>query len=417
MEILFQSSGINTYLNVKIQDRETIVVNKFRIRMLEENKIECLLPPVFTEIDGALSLKYKVDTFYVLDRLFMKLKPDGDFLKLIMRQILDCIKSIEEYLLNVEDIVLQPEYMFYDYQRKELGMIYIPGYRKNIRLQLKQFVEYIMKVFDHRDKNGVAYLYHMYDIMAEDNFDCESLIRYTLSHMDIDSNAYEVAHEYAYACSPRGKKQAQREAESQPEKSSNERYMTIFILDLGAALVLAFAYFLGENKIDTFVVVGLLAIIIVNVVFFIPGRICGGVNFGNRQATNTGQNSDAYVDLNYSQPVNDNNSYTYIQSVDSEIISQIVPLTNGGLEVAELGKFGDRIVIGRSKKETDYRIPVTQVSRVHAQIFKKGEGYYIQDLNSTNGTFLNYVRLQEQQIEKLKKGDLITFANEEFFVS
>jgi hypothetical protein len=47
------------------------------------------------------------------------------------------------------------------------------------------------------------------------------------------------------------------------------------------------------------------------------------------------------------------------------------------------------------------------VSRSHARILQKPEGVYIEDLNSTNFTFLNRIRLQPGELYLLSNGDEI----------
>jgi pSer/pThr/pTyr-binding forkhead associated (FHA) protein len=59
----------------------------------------------------------------------------------------------------------------------------------------------------------------------------------------------------------------------------------------------------------------------------------------------------------------------------------------------------------------DYCLEKDVVSRFHAKITKEQEQYYITDLNSMNGTFVNQELLQIYQKKEIKFGDEIAFAN------
>jgi serine phosphatase RsbU (regulator of sigma subunit)/pSer/pThr/pTyr-binding forkhead associated (FHA) protein len=65
----------------------------------------------------------------------------------------------------------------------------------------------------------------------------------------------------------------------------------------------------------------------------------------------------------------------------------------------------DRITIGRSR-DSDIFLPDQWLSRQHAEIRQKPDGYYVSDLGSKNGTLLNGGRLTEEQ--RLRAGDVIT---------
>ena len=47
---------------------------------------------------------------------------------------------------------------------------------------------------------------------------------------------------------------------------------------------------------------------------------------------------------------------------------------------------------------------------MHARIFSKDEDYFLEDLNSTNGTFKNGLKLKPYEQKKLSKGDEIRLA-------
>ncbi len=65
---------------------------------------------------------------------------------------------------------------------------------------------------------------------------------------------------------------------------------------------------------------------------------------------------------------------------------------------------GDQVKIGR-EEDNDIVIDNAAVSRHHAKIKRAGGGYIVEDLNSTNGTFVNENRITQQ--EKLQDGDII----------
>src|SRR3989338_1156242 len=65
-------------------------------------------------------------------------------------------------------------------------------------------------------------------------------------------------------------------------------------------------------------------------------------------------------------------------------------------------------IIGR-KEDTDIQVEEENVSREHAKIKVHNNKVTIEDLQSTNGTFINTKRLKEAVM--LKEGDLILVGN------
>lgn len=71
--------------------------------------------------------------------------------------------------------------------------------------------------------------------------------------------------------------------------------------------------------------------------------------------------------------------------------------------------------IGKDKPYADFFIGQNPaVSRNHADIISREEHFYIKDLNSTNGTFVNNERVTGKNEREIHEGDIIRFANEEF---
>lgn len=73
----------------------------------------------------------------------------------------------------------------------------------------------------------------------------------------------------------------------------------------------------------------------------------------------------------------------------------------------------DNYVIG-STAECDGRIPSATVSRRHAKISKKGAVFFIEDLNSSNGTRVGGELLNYKTGMSLQKNEVVMFADEKF---
>ena len=74
------------------------------------------------------------------------------------------------------------------------------------------------------------------------------------------------------------------------------------------------------------------------------------------------------------------------------------------------------LLIGRDERMASLVINDPFISRTHAAITQEDNEFYLQDLNSKNGTFLNDERLQpgERTLRPLQHGDKIRFNMVEF---
>ncbi len=309
MEMCYKSRGLENFLEVTLGNTDKLrkSVNYYRVKMLENNELENIFTPVCLEIDGELILKYNTQAYYMLGRVFEKYKPNGAFLESVMEQLTGCINELSRYLLDANDIVLQPEYMFYSWSDMRLRLICIPGYGENIRGQLKNFLECMMKLFDYKDEAGVKLLYDVYGRVVEGDCNLRGLLVKTSDNGDLITDV-----------------------------QSNT------------------AAYIEEEHIDEYNVVD-------------PG------------------------------------------------IKKLVPLTNGALKDIVLNRYEEMILVGRGKRENDYRLATTQISRVHACIYLREDGIYVEDRESTNGTYINSNRLPTLQQTRINSGDIVAFANEEFF--
>lgn len=71
-------------------------------------------------------------------------------------------------------------------------------------------------------------------------------------------------------------------------------------------------------------------------------------------------------------------------------------------------------IIGRLEGQVDYVETNNAIGKVHAEIITREGCYYIKDLNSKNGTFINGIRIESNKEYEIKDNDRITLANSEY---
>jgi pSer/pThr/pTyr-binding forkhead associated (FHA) protein len=101
-------------------------------------------------------------------------------------------------------------------------------------------------------------------------------------------------------------------------------------------------------------------------------------------------------------------------SQDNDITA--APYTGPRLELAATGsifKLSERVVVGREDPRLQIDLegyPDSKfISHHHAQLTRVNDQQYVEDLGSSNGTYVNDRKLASGQIEPLTTGDVIRF--------
>jgi len=92
--------------------------------------------------------------------------------------------------------------------------------------------------------------------------------------------------------------------------------------------------------------------------------------------------------------------------------AQEVPLLmvqDGALAGREFRLDREAMTLGRGE-ECDFVVPDRQISRVHMRVRREAAGYFLDDLNSKNGTFINGRQVQAGVPVSLQDGDEIQLA-------
>jgi serine phosphatase RsbU (regulator of sigma subunit)/pSer/pThr/pTyr-binding forkhead associated (FHA) protein len=92
----------------------------------------------------------------------------------------------------------------------------------------------------------------------------------------------------------------------------------------------------------------------------------------------------------------------FLKRADGETTGQIIELKH------------DRVLIGRSPEHCHIVLDPNGVSRRHAEIYRKGDDYFLADLNSRNTTKVNNLKIIPGIDHRLQAGDRINICDVEF---
>lgn len=88
--------------------------------------------------------------------------------------------------------------------------------------------------------------------------------------------------------------------------------------------------------------------------------------------------------------------------------ASLVAVKGGGLDAGARWDLFGGVAIGRGT-EVDIRIDDSFASGVHCRVYSRGATYYLEDLNSTNGTYLNGSRVRGEarlsDLDEVRIGD------------
>lgn len=147
----------------------------YQVRMLVGNVIPSILKCRIQGLDGKTLFYYEITSRQSVASLYEQRKFGRDDLRVLFGGFVQVMEEMGEYLLNPGYLVLQPEYIYLDVEKGNMGFCYLPGTEREIRMQLQSLTEYVLPRLDHEDSEAVILGYGVYRRALEDCFHLESI--------------------------------------------------------------------------------------------------------------------------------------------------------------------------------------------------------------------------------------------------
>ena len=239
MEII-EETGIR-YIRIPLlkQDENDIVgkdiLSEYDYNILKSAKIPGLASLTKRITDGEAYLQISVRSYISLvekieDKALCK-EDVYDFFK----QLLMVYEDMQSYLLQENMICLEPEWIFYDKEKKKY--VFLPITAENSICEgFEKILAFFIEKCDLNEQELLNFLFEIYGLLDEEKWEVISLIKYIVNHKDCEEKEEESYEKFEESLSF-------AEEETQEEKDI-EKTKIILIVGISVAL-LVIAFFLS----------------------------------------------------------------------------------------------------------------------------------------------------------------------------
>ena len=376
MEIRYIRQHNDSFMIIKQE-----AASGFEYQMIKNNDIPALLSFKDIGINGQLERWYTISSMQSLQDYVESTTMTLTVLENIIRKIYMAYEQLNKYLINPSHIYLSKETVMVskDVENISVALCYYPGVDREMQQQFREIMDFLIKEVSSDNKELMEVLYGLYEKCLKDDFTLPELLEelrganqedvIKVTKIDLSKQENNVAFF----------NEKENEEDSRPKNFNylDGDYLSDYCEDEPSAF---------EGLTDT-----------------VLKALRGIFKGGNRTKEEDVRSQDFYVEP------------------DIEIGEKTVLLTEqkpmGKLVYDGDGREADFIVernilkIGSARGNNDARIHSQAVSSAHAKIMREGEDFYIEDLNSSNGTYVNGQLLNYHERHKLKLMDKLRFAD------
>ena len=365
-----QSNYERVYLSLKPDEQ------RYQYCILTRGGIRGLLPCSLRYINGQAYLYYDITSRQNVVQLYSKQVIGREWVRDFFWSYEQARQELGRFLLDEKNILVYPEQIFQDLTNHNFYFLYLPYYEEGNGMA--EFLEFLLAHMDYEDNKLVECIYSMYEqyeksgdvYLQEKIFEDVGMLEEReadSSAKSTDDNDCAVEKEIEWQ-----EGDTELSTEKNDVRSEKKSFFGKFSVRKKKQVGQRNIYKEDTKNIykeDILDIVGDCAV-----------------------AEDT-----VYEDEEYGRTI-------YVEQAPEEKRAHKLYTPDGRI-AAELN--GESLSIGKQKGEADFVINDDSVSRLHARIYTENDIVYLEDLNSTNGTFKNGLRLQPYEKRRLEEGDEI----------
>ena len=166
--------------NYMVLEKNEVTGEEYMIRMMEQNHIEELLRLQVRKMNGKTYLYYEITSRQPVSQIYENRSLKSRDIEQILTGIRDGMNRTRQYLLNNEDILLDPEYIYMDVDTRRIQLCYVPYSGQENRHSFLRLSEFILKKLDHGEQRAVDLGYELFHQASKENFGFSEIMQLLL---------------------------------------------------------------------------------------------------------------------------------------------------------------------------------------------------------------------------------------------
>jgi len=349
---------------------------------------------------------------------------------------------LQKYLLDGNCLMLLPEYIFQDVETGEYSFLYYPGAEEG---GLSQLMDFFISRVDNEDMEAVETVYKIADLVNRERFVTDEVLKWFqddlaegdrrsdpgidgagVKGLDGGQACFSTSWQEEEGCG--SGEEGTGEIRPFPDRSDEEQIRNsrkrltgrvipicaFCALVAGALAYVRYSYELSY-QMEIYLIIGWAAtgiIALATIVWYFYTRL---KSKGEREQ-DSGEEERGFVPTCESEacasaPAPDMGNTVYIPWTEN-CENKLYCLDKKKRCQIDLGKLP--LTVGKLAGAVDMVIDERSISRMHAKFSRNGNKFYVTDLNSTNGTFCNGLRLAPNASEVIEPGDEIRLGKLKF---
>lgn len=375
----------HNYLRIRLEEKPQ--ENKYQYCIIQRGGIKHLLACDLRYVNDEAFLYYDITSLQNLKQIFVSHKVDRKWFGDFLRGVEKMQRELYRFLLEGEHLMWNPEFLYQDFEKNDFYFQFIPY--ENHQSSFSELLDFFLEKLEYGDEAFVEFFYRMYD------------------------QYHQLGEDYLL-------EKVYEEFEALDKEVKTEKIQNVVKMEMPGKREEE-----GSHKEEVYDLYKEEKLMVNNkdkekgkgIWSFLSGKKRNEEKLAYQEEIKRMMEEEYQYSSRVAEPAPSFETKKEEQMPDygKTVFLEDIKEEERGL-YKENGELLIHVtetpfLIGKKQEEVALCLSDKSVSRIHAQIIRKEDSFFLLDINSTNGTYKNGLRLQPYEERKLEKEDEIRLGN------